>query len=626
MIKTFLKILLIFVCMSFQLVFANPIRVNDITFDSSDSVIFIGTSNTINGEVQVKKGVLSNPDRIFLDIQNAVLTRKQGSFEIKNGKLSNVRISQFSNDPYVVRVVMTCTAKLHPQDVKVLSLGGNIIVKLENYKPTQDYLTPVYREEKTSAYDYFEKVRVSEEIFQPSMTQIVLMPAMPPSVKTPTTSQLQPAVPQNEPVRVNQPLKESKLLSRFFVSNAYAKQNALLVAGTGIVNLEKVFYLSNPSRVVFDIPNSVSAAAVRNKTFALSPTETAKIGQFSATKTRIVITSPEAKKYQAIYSNDLQNILIARSDKLQGVKLYSNTSKVLTVTNKSTKEYKNNVNKLTFDFSEPIVHSIKRTDNALEFKLYNATTNSLNMIAEKVKSNGLTNATVKQNGTTGIEITIPIQESSTIDCLENLNATRLVLTVKNPVTQTQQQQTTQKHVDKKVVVIDPGHGGSDPGATRANDQEKKLTIDIAHRVVKKLKDHGAVVYITRDDDTFVSLADRVDFSNNKNPDLFVSIHINACEQESVHGVETHYYKDDSLDLAKYVHKSIMASSTQPNRGVFKSRFYVIRHTTAPAILLELGFISNEAEREMLKDAHYQEKVAESITEGIINYLNNTGKK
>lgn len=626
MIKTFLKILLIFVCMSFQLVFANPMKVNDITFDSSDSVIFIGTSNTANGEVQVKKGVLSNPDRIFLDIQNAVLTRKQGSFEIKNGKLSNVRISQFSNDPYVVRVVMTCTAKLHPQDVKVLSLGGNIIVKLENYKPTQDYLTPVYREEKTSAYDYFEKVRVSEEIFQPSMTQIVLMPAMPPSVKTPTTSQLQPAVPQNEPVRVNQPLKESKLLSRFFVSNAYAKQNALLVAGTGIVNLEKVFYLSNPSRVVFDIPNSVSAAAVRNKTFALSPTETAKIGQFSATKTRIVITSPEAKKYQAIYSNDLQNILIARSDKLQGVKLYSNTSKVLTVTNKSTKEYKNNVNKLTFDFSEPIVHSIKRTDNALEFKLYNATTNSLNMIAEKVKSNGLTNATVKQNGTTGIEITIPIQESSTIDCLENLNATRLVLTVKNPVTQTQQQQTTQKHVDKKVVVIDPGHGGSDPGATRANDQEKKLTIDIAHRVVKKLKDHGAVVYITRDDDTFVSLADRVDFSNNKNPDLFVSIHINACEQESVHGVETHYYKDDSLDLAKYVHKSIMASSTQPNRGVFKSRFYVIRHTTAPAILLELGFISNEAEREMLKNPHYQEKVAEAITEGIINYLNNTGKK
>lgn len=613
--------------MSFQIVFANPMRVNDITFDSSDSMIFVGTSNSAaNGEVQVKKGVLANPDRVFIDIQNAVLTRKQGSFEIKNGKLSNVRISQFSTDPYVVRIVLTCTSQLHPQDVKILSLGGNIIVKLQNYKPTQDYLTPVYREVKTSAYDYFEKVRVSEEIFQPPIAQIVLTPAMPPSVKPPINAKIQPAVPQNEPVRINQPLKESKLLSRFFVSNAYAKQNALLVAGTGIVNLEKVFYLSNPTRVVFDIPNSVSAAAVRNKVFALSPTETAKIGQFSATKTRIVITSPEAHKYQAIYSNDLQNILIARSDKLQGVKLYSNTSKVLTVTNKATKEYKNNVNKLTFDFSEPIVHSLKRTDKSLEFKIYNAATNSIGMIAEKVKSNGLANATVKQNGAVGIDITIPIQESSTIDCLENLNATRLVLTVKNPVTETQQQQTTQKHIDKKVVVIDPGHGGSDPGATRANDQEKTLTIDIANKVVRNLKKHGAVVYMTRSDDTFVSLSDRVDFSNNKAPDLFVSIHINACEQASVHGVETHYYKDDSLDLAKYIHKSIMASSNQPNRGVFKSRFYVIRHTTAPAILLELGFISNEAEREMLKDPHYQEKVAESITEGIINYLNNTGKK
>ncbi|MGN0014176.1 MAG: N-acetylmuramoyl-L-alanine amidase, partial [Candidatus Gastranaerophilaceae bacterium] len=85
-----------------------------------------------------------------------------------------------------------------------------------------------------------------------------------------------------------------------------------------------------------------------------------------------------------------------------------------------------------------------------------------------------------------------------------------------------------------------------------------------------------------------------------------------------------YYKDDSLELAKYIHKSIMSGINENNRGVLKSRFYVIRHTNTPAVLLELGFISNEQERELLKDKQRQKKMAELITEGIINYLNNTG--
>lgn len=629
MIKTFLKILLLFICMSFQIVYADPMRVNDITFDSSDSVIFIATSGS-DGNVNIKKGILTNPDRIFIDIQDSILTRKQGSYDFKNGKLSNLKISQFSNNPYVVRVVMTCSPQLKPQDIKVLSIGGNIIIKLQNYKPSQDYLTPIYREVKSSAYDYFEKVRISETEVMQAALPIVLSPAVPPSVKSQentvvTPNHIQNVTPQKEPVRLNQPLMDSKLLSRFFVSNAYVKQGSLLIAGTGIVNLEKVFYLSNPERVIFDIPNSVSATNLRNKVFSLGENETAKIGQFSPTKTRIVITSPEARSYRAIYSNDLQNILIARDDRLKGVKLFANTSDVLAAYNKTTQEYKNSVDKLTIDFSEPIVHSIKRNDNNLEVKLYNVNIPNIASIAKKIKTGTLKNASVKSIGDVGFEILIPIEEKSTVDCLENLNATRLVLTVKSPVTEQQQQQTTKQNIKQRVIVIDPGHGGSDPGATRANEQEKTLTLDIAQLLANMLKSHGAIVYMTRNDDTFVSLSDRVVYSNGKSPDLFVSIHINACENESVHGIETHYYKDDSLDLAKYIHKSIMSGIDENNRGVLKSRFYVIRHTTSPSVLLELGFISNANERALLKDKNRQKKMAELITEGIINYLNNTGK-
>lgn len=627
MIKNFFKILLIFLCLSFQIAYADVMKVNDITFDSSDSVIFIATSGS-NGNVNIKKGILSNPDRIFIDIQDAVLTRKQGAYDFKNGKLLNFKISQFSTAPNVVRVVMTCSSQIKPKDIQVLTIGGNVIIKMQEYKLLQDFLTPIYREVKTSAYDYFEKVRISESDVIQSSFPITLAPAMPPSVRPQTvvTPEQTPNViiPDNEPVRINQPLMESKLQSRFFVSNVYVKQGSLLVAGTGIVNLEKVFYLSNPERVIFDIPNSISASNIRNKEFYLGENETVKVGQFSPTKTRIVVTSPEARKYRAIYSNDLQNILIARDDKLNGVKLFSNTSDIISSNNKLTQEYKNDVDALTLDFSEPIVHSLKRNDNSLELKLYNVNTANISAFAAKIKTGLLKNALVTNIGSVGIDILIPIETKTTIDCLENLNATKLVLTIKTPVTVQKQQQTVKLNTFKKVIVIDPGHGGSDPGATRAKTEEKTLTLDIAEFVVRELKNHGAEVYMTRCDDTFVSLSDRVEYSNAKHPDLFVSIHINASENENVHGIETHYYKDDSLELAKYIHKSIMSGINENNRGVLKSRFYVIRHTNTPAVLLELGFISNEQERELLKDKQRQKKMAELITEGIINYLNNTG--
>jgi len=614
MIRTILKTLIIILCLCLQPVFA-AVKVNDITFDSSDSVIFVSTSGS-GGNVQIKKGVLTNPNRMFIDIDNAILTRKQGSFEFKNGKLSNLKISQFSTEPQIVRIVMTYTDKLHPENVKILSLGGNIIIKLQDYKPSQDYLTPIYREVKSSAYDYFEKVRISEAETLPALTPIVLSPAEPQKGAQPAI------VPQNEPVRINPPLLESKLRSRFFVSNAFVKQGTLLLAGTGIVNLEKVFYLSNPSRVVFDIPNAVSATKIRNQTFKLSENESAKIGQFEPTKIRVVITTPEPQKYQAIYSNDLQNILLAREDKLQGIKLYANTSNIVSAKVQTKKEYRNDVDTLTIDFSEPIVHSLKRNDGVLELNLYNVNLTSIASFSQRIKAGNLKNTITDRLGTTGIRILIPIKNNTTIDCLENLQATKLVLTLKSPI----QVQPTKQNLNKHTVVIDAGHGGSDPGAMRNNVLEKKITLEIAQLVAKDLQAQGATVYMTRKDDTFVSLSDRVTISNEKKPDLFVSIHINASENETVHGIETHYYKDDSLDFAKQIHKSIMSKIDEKNRGVIKSRFYVVRHTTAPSVLLELGFISNEQERELMQTKKRQEAFAEAITEGIINYLNNTGTK
>ena len=618
MMKTILKLIILYLSFFFSAAYAD-MKINDITFDSSDSVIILSTAGNESAP-SIKKGVLQNPDRIFLDINNAVLTRKQGNFEFKYGRLQNLKISQFSTSPSVVRVVMTYNSKFNPADLKVFYIGGSIIIKIADYKPVQDYLTPVYREVKSSAYDYFEKVRISEsDIVQPAETVSFSNPKnemLTQLDKTILSKEVVLPEPKIEPLRVNPPLMESKLLSRFYVQNIKVRQESLLLSGMGVVNLEKVMYLSNPDRVVFDIPNAICATEFRNKEYKLNDTDTAKVGQFEPTKIRVVITTPNPSKYTAVYANDLQNILIARDDNIPNIKLYSKNSNILAAKVSVNKEYRTNTDTIQLDFSEPIVYSLKRKSKTLELNLYNAAAYSIASLAKKLKTGSIKNILVDNIGSEGVLITIPISSETTVDCLENMSATKLVLSVKNPVTVVSGKQ----NLTGRFIIIDPGHGGSDPGAMRNNIQEKQMTIDIAKKIEKKLKAQGASVFMTRYDDTFVSLNDRVVVTNEKKPDLFVSVHINACERNEINGIETHYWKDDSLDFAKAVHKSLISKIDANNRGVIKSRFYVIRQTTVPAILLELGFISNSNEREELLTEERQEKSADAVCEGIINYF------
>ena len=176
-------------------------------------------------------------------------------------------------------------------------------------------------------------------------------------------------------------------------------------------------------------------------------------------------------------------------------------------------------------------------------------------------------------------------------------------------------------IKNKVIVIDPGHGGNDTGAMRGNTLEKDLTLDIALKLRKVLKEKGFnKVIMTRTSDTTLSLADRVRIANDYNADLFVSIHINSSVKSEINGIETHYYSDRGYDVAKVIHKELISNISATDRGLFKSKFYVINHTEAPAVLLELGFISNEQEKNLLTSERRQTDSAQAIADGIVNYL------
>jgi N-acetylmuramoyl-L-alanine amidase len=172
-----------------------------------------------------------------------------------------------------------------------------------------------------------------------------------------------------------------------------------------------------------------------------------------------------------------------------------------------------------------------------------------------------------------------------------------------------------------VIVLDAGHGGSDPGAVRGDVQEKEVTLQIINKLKKVLEGKGARIVLTRGDDTFISLEERVRITNAVTPNLFLSVHINSLESTSnIYGIETYFQTEQSRPLADRVHASLVSGLGAPDRSVRKARFYVINHTPIPAILAEVGYITNKQERDRLISSDYQQKVASALARGVMLYL------
>lgn len=170
------------------------------------------------------------------------------------------------------------------------------------------------------------------------------------------------------------------------------------------------------------------------------------------------------------------------------------------------------------------------------------------------------------------------------------------------------------------VVIDAGHGGKDPGAIGYDLYEKTVALSISQQVKSMLEHKGIEVMMTRGEDLFVSLENRVAISNHSSADLFVSIHANGYSNPSANGVETFYYEGShqGKQIAQMIQQELAEKTANRNRGVFASDFYVLKHTDMPAVLVEAGFVSNEKDASLLKTQEYQQKVAEAISTGIDN--------
>lgn len=605
MIKKLL-LLIVLIIFSVGAYAEDVIKINSINFDNSDAIIFLGTSKQIKGEkIEIISKKMSEPDRIYFDINNSVLTQPKSTWEFKNSHIKKLKISQFSTNPYVTRIVFYPSDNYKTANIKAYSLDDNIFFKLENNVATRSNIINLYREQRTSNSDFTERTRYFEEI-----------------VKAPTPSDNKTAQNINKAFSVNEideePVREYKLKTGSYINQVFTQNGNVLIAGMGIIQAEKPIILKEPNRLVIDLPNSVLAQNLKNKEFLIGDSEYLRIAQFEANKVRIVIKSPYPEKYRPIYSNSLQGILISNDSKINGVKLFNQTANLKSLKFVKMTDEESNIE---FNFDKSVIHSVKRNNNNLEFIIYNACGYYENEIRKMFSASKLSNTKVVKIGS-GLKFIIPLMTASIVDTYVTNDGKQIRLVIKNYKPETK---IVASKVKGEVIVIDPGHGGVDVGATRDGVYEKDINLEISQMVASILKKKGAKVELTRDVDKTLSLQERVDISEDLDAKIFVSIHVNSSVKPEIYGIETHYYKENSYELAKITQNFLAKSINSTDRGIFQSKFYVINHTTAPSILVETGFISNDNERNALLTHDRKEKIAKAIADGIMTYLAQQGK-
>lgn len=183
----------------------------------------------------------------------------------------------------------------------------------------------------------------------------------------------------------------------------------------------------------------------------------------------------------------------------------------------------------------------------------------------------------------------------------------------------------------KVIVVDPGHGGSNPGAVDNNTREADNNLAVALKLQSKLAAAGAKVIMTRTADRTVApegsslgqeLEARVKLAESNHADIFISIHSNSNPDPNIAGAMTFYHSGKAPKLALDVQSEIIKETGAVDKGAAPATFYVLRNTTMPGILVEMGFVTNSAEASRLQSDSYRSSIAQGIFTGVVKYFNN----
>ncbi len=561
---------------------AGPFLIRRVIPDSAGKLLFVSGQKQRPG-INYKTARLSEPERMVVDIENAVLQDENGkkSISLNNKNLAeDIRIAQFSTAPDMVRIVITAKTPDILDKIRITPCKSGVIFEFEKIELAERLNPSIYRDRNKKNTAPTQEITIEKS-------------------------------ESDDKEAILRKIKE-KIQNNIIIKTVKKYDNRIVLSGTGIISVSEPFVLDSPDRVIFDIADAVLDSSGLIGTFALKNGDNARIAQFDAKTARVVIESAAPQQYTHAVSPDLQSIVISPGSEISFAEFPDSNIKAEVQDIKVIKD-SDAVTKLTVISKKPIIHGIERfyAPDKLRLNLYNLKAPSVETLRSLEKTPQFHGIEVENTAWS-----ISLNRSTTVESKLSLDGRMLKLTLTDnlpipiagagPV--------------KAKVIIDPGHGGYDPGAESNGIYEKDIVLDVSKRVKKYLQEMGFYVIMTRETDRTVSLKDRVELANRENPDVFLSIHANASNNPDIKGIETHWYTTQSRPLAMHVQDRMVNMLVTPDRGLKNSRFYVIRNTEIPAVLAEIGYMTNQVEIYQLMTEERREATAKSIADGILSYL------
>lgn len=608
--------------------------------DKAGKLLFMG-GNKENDKVKTKYNVtrLSDPNRMVVDIENAVLEEGKKAVVLNNKKFKDkIRIAQFSVNPDIVRVVFTSDSTKTLDEIKIRVYKNNVVFEFDEIELAKIPVTSVYKDRNTETdSDKAEKKEIittekQAETPVPDSEKETLAEEKEQNIRVNESETVVKIKKDNinngkaEPVTDEFRKKEAildeikeKVTHNIIINNIEQHENRILISGAGIISLAEPFVLDSPTRKIFDISEAALNSAELIKEYTLNNSDIVRIAQFDPKTVRIVVESSNPDQYTNAFSPDLQSIMISPRDELSFAEFPDNSSVGKIKDMKVVKE-NDTTTKLILTSEKPLIHTIDRlySPDRFNLSLFNLNQPEKELVEKLEKTGQFHGFQIEsiEKFPNGSKWKFPLNRSTSIKSKLSLDGRVLEITFKDSAVVAVEKG---NKVQNKII-IDPGHGGYDPGAQNNGIYEKDIALDVSKRVKKHLEKAGFYVILTREQDKTISLKERVDLTNKENPDLFLSIHVNASRNPEIRGVETHWYSMKSRPLAMHVQENLTHRVVIPDRGLKNSRFYVLRNTRVPAVLAEIGYMSNEIEFYQLLTEERKEASARAIAEGIINYI------
>jgi len=420
------------------------------------------------------------------------------------------------------------------------------------------------------------------------------------------------------------------------VEDVYFKDNRLYIKGTNGLDLhvKNRFSLTAPNRLVLDIENAVlsnrsQTAPINGNTDEI---QQIRVGQFDDRTVRIVIQSSTPDQFESIYPGSDRSLLALSPYSGTSINKLSANTRLGEVQSIDLKR-ENGGTVIRLSASSPIVHRFIKKDDRVILDLLNEASRPASIgidqrqypEVERLQLGPLTDGqpnsklTIKLAGA-GVKVIPTLSDDGKI--LEvTVAGDPAVSTVANTaLNNILGLGAAGKAPFPARIVVDAGHGGKDIGANRSGVYEKDLNLSLALMVRDALTAKGFKVYMTRSTDVFLPLPQITAITNQIHPDLFISIHHNASVNPALNGIETYYYTPQSIALARRVQEREINNVAVRDGGVKQARFYVIHHTDVPAILCEVGYVSNPSELDDLQSIDRKSKTARAIADGVVDYL------